>query len=1251
MGKGGNVIGENQKLIDVNKVESNIIRYDVRWLKDDDVNIAIYNILCLLSLGILPLIVFFYPIVRLRYRTVLCEPENAQYIILTITGRIQSDNLELSSEERKEGITESDEIFFGPIQHMKLVSGERIIVTELNAERYCASSLDNYELYKLSEVPINFKRFLNAGSIQGAKRDQKALERDILVHTYGPNKIVVPETNIWEIALRWALHPIFIFEYFAAIIWFIEDYIAYAILILVVTVLAVYLLTIETAYNFARLRELAGQERTVRVLDGSLHISKNAKKNNQNHEWESLDYRTVLTVTDSTLVPGDRFLVQEGTTLPCDAILITGRVIVDESMLTGESIPVSKQPVDLVGIGGIEDNDGPLSTGAKWSSRPLEGTEREIDLSIKRSGNVLVGGTKVKASLGECIAVCYRTGFRSTKGKLIASLLAPKEGFLLFFRDILWVALFMFLLASILFIYEGIVLYNMGVRGGELALKYFDALTVAIPIGLIACLAIGTSLSIRRLKFKDIYVSDTSRVNWAGMCSFVCFDKTGTLTEEKLDFKGVCLSKRNIKDKKVEKGIAIDDELCEFGPDISLIPELCVEIMATCHNLTLLVGSEPLGDLLEVELLRASGWTLDMSKDGTGKIWAIPPDSKSRPTLGRYEILRHFEFTADKLRTATLFRRPNTDILFVMKGSPETIIGLCEPSSVPSSIHQTLGRLAKRGLRVIAIAARECKESMQVLERLTQDNLEGMGEIKFIGLIFLTSKLKDAAKSTVSALTKADVGCSMITGDHIHTAIAIAEECGIFLKKLPDDYLFIVDEDDATGKTIIIDAITDKVVDMRLEKMLDMASLSYNPSSIPKTCCESLLPIFQPDKSTAIRTHAVPLVQIAITVKGLLSALRNYPPHVANSLIRYTRVFARMKPEHKKYLVEEIMLTHEWDQYAGVLDSVPSADLSKSDVIQLPVSTPPPVDNEMGFFDVIFCGDGGNDMLALRASTVGVSLCDAETSVAAPVTSKIPTPGSVIDLVLEGRGALITTYSLVHFNIFYAVIQIFFMSFLYGYGLMGTDSMYWIQDLLYTLALSVAIILTPATEKVSTELPPKRYFTRWLMAVAIPQIIIFPCIQIAALWILSLQDFYVRYQTDDPFSELNIIAYESTVLDDIVLGQLMIAAMVSAIGEPFRIEWHRDPIFSGILLFDFIWLLYQVFQTGSDFATDVLQLETIPTYFGFYILGILLVNLLLSLFFLWTGNKFRYKRLRTLVPLLNDNDDDDDLDAVPLTSR
>ena len=65
-------------------------------------------------------------------------------------------------------------------------------------------------------------------------------------------------------------------------------------------------------------------------------------------------------------------------------------------------------------------------------------------------------------------------------------------------------------------------------------------------------------------------------------------------------------------------------------------------------------------------------------------------------------------------------------------------------------------------------------------------------------------------------------------------------------------------------------------------------------------------------------------------------------------------------------------------------------------------------------------------MAALRASTVGVSLCDVETSIAAPITAKIPTPKAVVVVLLEGRVALSTCYVLVHNTIMSSVVVLFF---------------------------------------------------------------------------------------------------------------------------------------------------------------------------------------------------------------------------------
>lgn len=85
-----------------------------------------------------------------------------------------------------------------------------------------------------------------------------------------------------------------------------------------------------------------------------------------------------------------------------------------------------------------------------------------------------------------------------------------------------------------------------------------------------------------------------------------------------------------------------------------------------------------------------------------------------------------------------------------------------------------------------------------------------------------------------------------------------------------------------------------------------------------------------------------------------------------------THVFARMSPDEKHELVERL-------QAIG--------------------------------YTVAFCGDGANDCGALKAADVGISLSEAEASVAAPFTSRTPDIGCVIEVIREGRAALVTSFS------------------------------------------------------------------------------------------------------------------------------------------------------------------------------------------------------------------------------------------------
>jgi E1-E2 ATPase len=260
-----------------------------------------------------------------------------------------------------------------------------------------------------------------------------------------------------------------------------------------------------------------------------------------------------------------RFLVAEGP-LPCDALLTNGRAVVDESMLTGEAVPIGKSP--------------------------FEGSE-EID-PLRHSGHLLLSGTKVKSVKPHSIAVVYRTGFRSSKGQLIASLLDSKEGSLGFFSDAMYVILFMFVLASFVYLGAAHALKKLGAPDSLIVLKYLDAITIAVPPALTTCLIVATSIAIKRLNAQSIFVSDNSRINWAGTVRIACFDKTGrlffaivrrlvpseltdcgqsgTLTTDQLNFE-------QLVEPKVH-GV-------DFPKDAYLLSH---EVMSACHGLCLVDG-------------------------------------------------------------------------------------------------------------------------------------------------------------------------------------------------------------------------------------------------------------------------------------------------------------------------------------------------------------------------------------------------------------------------------------------------------------------------------------------------------------------------------------------------------------------------------------------------------------------------------------------------------------------------------------
>ena len=110
-------------------------------------------------------------------------------------------------------------------------------------------------------------------------------------------------------------------------LWFYDGYWTYSLCILVVSSASIICELYETTANTNQIRKMARYSTPVNVLiEGKLE-----------KDIDSCD-----------LVPGDVIEVpSRQTIMPCDCIVLTGTVIINEAMLTGESIPVIKTSLPI----------------------------------------------------------------------------------------------------------------------------------------------------------------------------------------------------------------------------------------------------------------------------------------------------------------------------------------------------------------------------------------------------------------------------------------------------------------------------------------------------------------------------------------------------------------------------------------------------------------------------------------------------------------------------------------------------------------------------------------------------------------------------------------------------------------------------------------------------------------------------------------------------------------------------------------
>ncbi|KAG8864475.1 hypothetical protein FRB96_004978 [Tulasnella sp. 330] len=964
-------------------------------------------------------------------------------------------------------------------------------------------------------------------------------QRQIL---FGDNVIDIDGKSTISLLVEEILHPFYVFQIASIILWSIDDYYYYAFCIALISALSIGSTLIETKQTIDRMREMSKFSCPVGVLS--------------NGEWKI--------VNSEDVVPGDivDLISPQLALFPADLLLLSGDAIVNESMLTGESVPVSKIPIkdDLL---------------QRWK----EG--KDIDPDIAKS--FLYSATKVIRVRGDtpaggvpqALGLVVRTGFNTTKGSLVRSMIFPKPMGFKFYRDSIRFIGFLAGLAGLGFLISAFKFIELGVPWKTICLRALDLITVVVPPALPATLSIGTSFAIGRLRKSSIYCISPNRINVAGKINVVCFDKTGTLTEEGLDVLGVRAPDR------------FNDLFGELYAEVHDVPSSAgkatfLYALATCHSLRVVDG-EILGDPLDAKMFAFTKWTLEEGQAGItprkgdshrigDRPTALVQNVVRPPGSGSFRledalkagtrhahflelgVIRTFEFVSALRRMSVIVKRLKSSSMEIyVKGAPEVMGDICAPDSFPRDYEDLLAYYTKHGYRVIAIAGKSV-EGLSWLKAQKMKREQAESDLRFLGLIIFENKLKPGTTPAIQTLRAANMACRMVTGDNPRTAVSVARECGLVSQSA---HVFYPDFIEGNAQ--------------RRQSKLEWSSVDDGLLKLDDYSLKPRLPLDHPN----IETEDILSQDYAMVVTGQVFRwmINNAPLETLQRMLVKAQVFARMSPDEKHELVERL-------QSLG--------------------------------YTVAFCGDGANDCGALKAADVGLSLSEAEASVAAPFTSRNPDISCMIEVIKEGRAALVTSFSCFKYMALYSLIQFTTITLLYSFASSLGDFQFLYIDLFIIIPIAVFMGRTNPYHVIHPQSPTASLVSTKVLSSIIGQVILTSGLQFWAFSWTRDQPWYKPPQMGtEPDGKLETFNYENTVLFLVSSFQYILVAAVFSIGPPYRQQIWTN----GLLMFSIISLtLFSTFVLLSPPTplALILDLMSIPLTAKLTLLLAVMINVLAS---------------------------------------
>jgi Ca2+-transporting ATPase len=439
------------------------------------------------------------------------------------------------------------------------------------------------------------------------------------------------------------------------------------------------------------------------------------------------------------VVVGDIVLIQTGDKLSADGrILESSELMVDESPLTGESIPVNKNHNAL-----FTDETTPIAERSNMLYSGCFVTGGSAKMIVTEVGNNTEFG-KIAKELSMTIKTTTPLQEKLSKlGKFITMLGATA-------------ALIVFMTQLIIFIINKTASLD---TISEAFVTSIVLIVAAVPEGLPTIVAVSLSINIIKMSKQNALVKKMIACETIGCINVICSDKTGTLTENKMTVLKAYIYPDEVEPCEIKNSYMIENFCINSNADLNFEDEE-IKFIGNPTECALCVASKKLG--IDYRNMR------DIS-----------------------EVVHIFPFSSETKNMTTIINKDSKMIAYT-KGSPEKIISLCDIDNIEiQAIQEKIIKYQEKACRVIAFAHKE-------VDTLDREKIES--NMIFDGFVAITDPLRKDVFESIKKCQSAGIDIKILTGDNIVTAKAIADELNLLkddyiaieareLEKLSDDDL------------------------------------------------------------------------------------------------------------------------------------------------------------------------------------------------------------------------------------------------------------------------------------------------------------------------------------------------------------------------------------------------------------------------------------------------------------------------------